>query len=144
VTRRRRLFLSKGDASPSCCAMLNSAAVDGSSRSSKHRPNCLRPRTASKRTKVVRTELWIRRPLPRSSWGCQDRARTMREKFKMKNVTSRANCASFTVWVTDGFPVRMTTQCAAARKATDKRLQVTGLRLQVRRNGPPKADVRVL
>ena len=61
----------------------------------------------------------------------------MREKFKMKNVTSKTDRVSFTVWVTDGFPVRMTTQCAAAWEATDNRLQV-------RSNGPPQADVRVL
>ena len=66
----------------------------------------------------------------------------MREKFKMKNVASKTDRTSFTVWVTDGFPVRMTTQCAAAREATDNRLQTTGYRVQVRRNGPPQADAR--
>jgi len=114
------------------------------SRSSQHRPNCLQLGTAGKRTKVVRTESWILRPLPRSSWGYQDRARTMREKFKMKNVASKTDRMSFTVWVKVGFPVGMITQCAVAREATDDRLQGTGHRLQVRREGPPQADSRVL
>ena len=61
----------------------------------------------------------------------------MREKFKMKNVASRIDRVPFTVWVKEGFPVGMTTQCAVAWKATD-------YRLQVRRSGPPKADLRVL
>ena len=118
--------MSYGNASPSCCAMIDSIAVDGSRVFLKHRPNCLQPSTAGKRTKVVRTESWIRRSLSRSLWGCQGRARAMREKFKMKNVASRADRMSFTVWVKEGFPVGMTTQCAVAWKATDYRLQATG------------------
>jgi hypothetical protein len=50
----------------------------------------------------------------------------MCEKFAMKNVASKTDRASFTVWVTVGFPVGMVTQCAAAREATDYRLQATG------------------
>ena len=38
----------------------------------------------------------------------------MREKFAMKNVASKTDRVSFTVWVTVGFPVGMITQCAAA------------------------------
>src|SRR5580704_7830768 len=69
-------------------------------------------RTAAKQTKVVRTESWIRRSLSRSLWGCQGRARTMREKFEMKiNVASRTDRVPFTVWIkrlhrTDDNPVR--------------------------------------
>ena len=112
LTRCRRLFLSYGNASPSYCAMIDSIAVDGSRVFLKHRPNCLQPSTAGKRTKVVRTESWIRRSLSRSLWGCQGRARTMREKFEMKiNVASRIDRVPFTVWIkrlhrTDGNPVR--------------------------------------
>jgi hypothetical protein len=50
----------------------------------------------------------------------------MREKFKMKNVASKTDRLSFTVWVKVGFPVGMITQCAAAREATGLRLQATG------------------
>ena len=35
----------------------------------------------------------------------------MREKFKMKNVASKTDRMSFTVWVTVGFPVGMITRC---------------------------------
>ena len=38
----------------------------------------------------------------------------MSEKFKMKNVASRTDHESFTVWIKTAFS-RMTTQCAAAR-----------------------------
>jgi Leu/Phe-tRNA-protein transferase len=64
----------------------------------------------------------------------------MSEKFKMKNVASRTDRASFTVWIKTAFS-RMTTQCAAARR----RLQSTGYRYEEQRTRrPPKADVSVL
>jgi hypothetical protein len=53
----------------------------------------------------------------------------MSEKFKMKNVASRTDRASFTVWIKTAFS-RIGTQCAAAWGGL--RLEATGLRSRVR------------
>ena len=104
LTRCRRLFLSKGNASPSCCAMLNSGCCQRQFAFFVAPAQLFAARTAAKQTEVVRTESWILRPLPRSPWGYQGRARTMREKLAMKNVASKTDRVSFTVWVKVGFP----------------------------------------
>ena len=115
LTRCRRLFLSNGDASPSCCAMLKSGCCRRQFAFFVAPAQLFAARTAAKQTEVVSTESWILRPLPRSPWGYQGRARTMCEKFKMKNVASKTDRAPFTVWVKVGFPVGMITQCACRR-----------------------------
>ena len=97
LTRCRRLFLSNGDASPSCCAMLNSGCCRQQFAFFVAPVQLFAARTAAKQTEVVSTESWILRPLPRSPWGYQGRARTMREKFKMKNVASKTDRAVHSV-----------------------------------------------
>ena len=64
LTRCRRLFLSNGNASPSCCAMLNSGCCRRQFAFFVAPAQLFAARTAAKQTEVVRTESWISGPFP--------------------------------------------------------------------------------